>query len=179
MDESKCPGKSGKQSSHPRGAKPFSNERSNKEAPAVAAQSREGGRTLSGVATTRQDMFPAGKDDHSVGKAFKDTVQDKRRGRPPRLSRPTAPGNSGEQAKGKPVGSQHHLLAKASDARLSTPSADDSPSASRELSSPALLPTPQRAVAEPLKAPPPAVAAKEKSHGNDSLVTQTLSSTLI
>lgn len=163
MDESKCPGKSGKQSSQPRGAKLFPNERSGRDALA-------GGKTS---ATRRQDGFTAAKDEHGVGRAFKDAAQDKRRGRPPRLSRPTAPGSSGEQPKGKVVDLHQHLLPEASDSRLSTPSADNSPPANREPSSPALLPTPERAAAEQLKAPPPA-AAKEKTHGNHSVVNWTL-----
>lgn len=163
MDESKSPRKSGHQSSQPRGAKPFPNERSSREALA-------GGKA---AAARRQDGFTAAKDEHGVGKAFKDTAQDKRRGRPPRLSRPAARGNSGERPKGRVVDSHQHLLPEASDSRLSTPSADNSPTANREPSSPALLPTPERAVAEQLKAPPPA-AAKEKSHGNRSVVTWTL-----
>lgn len=171
MDESKCPGKSGKQSSQPRGAKPFPNERSRKEAPAAATQPREGGKT---TAAKRPDGFPAGKDEHGIGKAFRDAAQDKRRVRPPRLSRPPARGSSGDRAKGKAVGSQHHLLTEASDSRLSAPLADNSPSTNREPSAPALLPTPERPLAEQLKAPPPPAAAKEKSHGNESLVTETL-----
>lgn len=165
MDESKCPGKSGKQSSQPRGAKPFLNERSSRDA-------LSGGK-MPAAAARRQDGFPAAKDEHGVGRAFKDAAQDKRRGRPPRLSRATAAGNSGERAKGKVVDSHQHLLPEASDSRLSTPPADNGPSANREPPSPALLPTPERAVAEQLKAPPPA-AAKEKSHSQYSGVTWTL-----
>ncbi|XP_075901202.1 terminal uridylyltransferase 4 [Nelusetta ayraudi] len=156
MDESKCPGKSGKQSSQPRGAKPFPNERSSKEALAVQ---REGGK-----AARRQDGFPAAKDEHGVGKTFKDPPQDKRRGRPPRLTRLTARGSSGEPARGRVAGPHQHLLTEAADSRLSTSSADNSPSAHREPSSPALLPTPDRVFMQQLRAPLPP-AAKEKSHG--------------
>lgn len=165
MDESKCPGKSGKPSSQPRGAKPFPNERSSKEA--LAAQ-REGSKAAALAAARRQDGFPAAKDEHGVGKTFKDPPQDKRRGRPPRLTRLTARGSSGEPARGKVAGPHQHLLTEASDSRLSTSSADNSPSAHREPSSPALLPTPERVFMQQLRAPLPP-AARDKSHGNHQL----------
>lgn len=154
MDESKCPVKSGKQS-QPRGAKPFSNEKSNKE----ALVQREGTKT----ATRRQDNFTATKDEHNIGKTLKDT-QEKRRGRPPRVTRLTGRASSGERGKGKVASSHQHLVSEASDSRLSM-SADNSPSANREPRSPAVPSTPVKGFTEQVKSSIQ-VAAKEKSHGN-------------
>ncbi|XP_041646970.1 terminal uridylyltransferase 4 isoform X2 [Cheilinus undulatus] len=162
MDESKSPVKSGKHS-QPRGAKASSSEKSNSEAPAQ----REGTRS----ATRRQENVTAAKDEHNIGtqvgrgsgKTFSDTPQDKRRGRPSRLIRLTGRTSSGERGKGKVASLQQQLVAQAVDSRASV-SADSSPSANREISSPAALGTPEKALAEKAKSVT-AVPAKEKSQG--------------
>lgn len=154
MDGSRSPVKSVKQS-QPRGAKALSNEKSNKEAPAQ----REGTKSA--------------KDEHNVGsqgsrgpgKTSADT-SDKRRGRPSRLARLTGRTSSGERGKGKVAGpqqQQQQLAAQAPDCRASL-SADSSPSANRETSSPVVPSTPEKGLAEQDKSSTVA-PAKEKSHG--------------
>lgn len=160
MDESKCPVKSGKQS-QPRGAKPFSNEKSNKEALAQ----REGGKT----ATRRQENLTAAKHEHNIesrgpGKTFTDIPQDKRRGRPSRLTRLTGRTSSGERGKGKVASSHQQLVPQVPDSRVSL-SADSSPSANREPSSAAVPGTHEKGFTEQAKSSIVA-PAKEKSHGD-------------
>ncbi|XP_044055274.1 terminal uridylyltransferase 4 isoform X2 [Siniperca chuatsi] len=162
MDESLSPVKSVKQS-QPRGAKALFSEKSNKEAPAQ----REGTKS----APRRQENLTAVKDEHNIGsqgsrgqgKTFTDIPQDKKRGRPSRLTRLTGRTSSGERGKGKVASSQQQLVARAPDSRASL-SADSSPSASRETSSPALLGTPEKGLTEQTKSSIVA-PAKEKSHG--------------
>lgn len=163
MDESKSPVKSGKQS-QPRGAKALSSEKSNKEIPVQ----REG----TGSAPRRQENLNAAKDEHNIGsrgpgKTFADIPQDKRRGRPSRLTRLTGRTSSGERGKGKVASSQQQLVAQAPDSRVSL-SADSSPSANRETSSPAVHGTPEKGLTEQAKSSILA-PAKEKSHGDFAL----------
>lgn len=159
MDESISPVKSVKQS-QPRGAKALSSEKSNKESPAQ----REGTKS----APRRQENLTAAKDEHNIGsrghgKTFTDIPQDKRRGRPSRLTRLTGRTSSGERGKGKVVSSQQQLVAQTPDSRASL-SADSSPSANRETSSPAVPGTPERGFTEQAKSSIVA-PTKEKSHG--------------
>lgn len=159
MDESRSPVKSGKQS-QPRGAKVLSSEKSNKDAPAQ----RDGTKS----APRRQEHLAAAKDEHNIGsrgpgKTFTDIPQDKRRGRPSRLTRLTGRTSSGERGKGKAVSSQQQLVAQAPDYRASF-SADSSPSANRGTSSPAVPGTPERGLTEQAKSST-VTPTKEKSHG--------------
>ncbi|CAJ1059444.1 terminal uridylyltransferase 4 [Xyrichtys novacula] len=160
MDESKSPAKSSKQS-QPRAAKTSSGEKSNKEAPSP----REGTRS----APRRQENLTSAKDDHNIssqgsrgpGRIFTDPPQDKRRGRPSRLTRLSGRTSSGERGKGKVASPQQQLMAQAVDYRASL-SADSSPSANRETSPPAALGTPEKGFAEKAKSST-AAPAKEKS----------------
>ncbi|KAI3368361.1 hypothetical protein L3Q82_008068 [Scortum barcoo] len=159
MDESVSPVKSVKQS-QPRGAKALSSEKSNKEAPVQ----REGTKS----ASRRKENLPAAKDELSIGsrgpgKTFTDTPQEKRRGRPSRLTRLTGRTSSGERGKGKTASSQQQLAAQAPDSRASF-SSDSSPSANRETGSPAAPGTPERGFTQQAKSSS-AAPAKEKPHG--------------
>ncbi|XP_069009017.1 terminal uridylyltransferase 4 [Embiotoca jacksoni] len=150
MDESVSPVKSVKHS-QPRGAKALSGEKPN------APRSREN--------------LTAAKDEHGVGsqvsrgpgKTSADTHQDKRRGRPSRLTRLTGRTSSGDRGKGRAASSQQQQLAtQAPDSRWSV-SADSSPSANRETRSPVVSGTPKRGLAEQAKSSTGA-PAKDKSH---------------
>ncbi|XP_075938692.1 terminal uridylyltransferase 4 [Anarhichas minor] len=162
MDESKSPVKSVKQS-QPRGPKALSSEKSNKEAPAQ----REGTKS----ATRSKENLTTAKDEHNIvsqgsrgpGKTFTDVPQDKRRGRPSRLTRLTGRTSSGERGTGKVASSQQKLVAQDPDTRVSV-SADSSPSANREISSPVVPGTPEKGLTE-LHCSSIVVQAKEKSHG--------------
>ncbi|XP_074492424.1 terminal uridylyltransferase 4 isoform X1 [Sebastes fasciatus] len=162
MDDSKSPVKSVKQS-QPRGPKTLSSEKSNKE----AAVQRDGTKS----ATRSKENFTAAKDDHNIGsqgsrgpgKTFTDIPQDKRRGRASRLTRLTGRTSSGERGKGKVASSQQKLVAQAPDSRVSI-SADSSPSANRETSSPVVPGTPERGLVAQAKSSTVA-PAKERSHG--------------
>ncbi|XP_056234383.1 terminal uridylyltransferase 4 [Seriola aureovittata] len=162
MDESISPVKPVKQS-QPRGAKALSSEKSNKE----ASVQREGTKS---AARSRENLTTA-KDEHSLGyqgsrgqgKASADTPQDKRRGRPSRLTRLTGRTSSGERGKGKVASSQQQLATRAPDFRSSV-SADSSPSANRETNSPVVPGTPEKGLAELAKTST-VTPAKEKSYG--------------
>ncbi|XP_060890627.1 terminal uridylyltransferase 4 [Labrus mixtus] len=161
MDESKSPVKTGKQP-QPRGAKTSPSEKSNRESPSQ----REGAR----CAPSRQQNLTTAKDEHTggqgsrgSGRPFTDAPQDKRRGRPSRLTRLTGRTSSGERGKGKVAGPQQHLAAQTMDSRVSV-SADSSPSASREISSPAAPGAPEKILTEKVKSTT-AAPAKEKSQG--------------
>ncbi|XP_031731886.1 terminal uridylyltransferase 4 [Anarrhichthys ocellatus] len=159
MDESKSPVKQ----SQPRGPKALSSEKSNKGAPAQ----REGTKS----ATRSKENLTAAKDEHNIvsqgsrgpGKTFTDVPQDKRRGRPSRLTRLTGRMSSGERGTGKVASSQQKLVAQDPDTRVSI-SADSSPSANREISSPVVPGTPEKGLTE-LHCSSIVVQAKEKSHG--------------
>lgn len=162
MDESISPVKPVKQS-QPRGPKALSSEKSNKEAPVL----KEGTKST----TRSKEHLTAAKDEHNIGgqgsrgpgKTFTDIPQDKRRGRTPRLTRLTGRTSSGERGKGKVAGSQQQLVAQAPDSRVSF-SADSSPSANRETSSPVVPGTPEKGLKVQAKSSTVA-PAKEKSHG--------------
>ncbi|KAM6938212.1 terminal uridylyltransferase 4 isoform 1-T2 [Lycodopsis pacificus] len=162
MDESKSPVKSVKQS-QPRGPKALSSEKSNKEAPAQ----KEGTKS----ATRSKENLTAAKDEHNLvsqgsrgpGKTFTDVPQDKRRGRPSRLTRLSGRTSSVERGTGKVASSQQKLVAQDPDTRVSI-SADSSPSANREISSPVVPGTPEKGLTE-LHCSSIVVKAKEKSHG--------------
>ncbi|XP_039984568.1 terminal uridylyltransferase 4 isoform X5 [Xiphias gladius] len=162
MDESISPVKSVKQS-QPRGAKAFSSEKSNKEAPVQ----REGTKC---VPRSKENLTTA-KDDHNVGsqgsrgqgKTPTDTPQDKRRGRPSRLTRLSGRTSSGERGRGKVASSQQQLATQAPDSRASV-SADSSPSAYRETNSPVVPGTPEKGLAEQDKSSN-VTPAKERPHG--------------
>lgn len=159
MDESKSPVKQ----SQPRGPKALSSEKSNKEAPAQ----KEGTKS----ATRSKENLTAAKDEHNLvsqgsrgpGKTFTDVPQDKRRGRPSRLTRLTGRTSSVERGTGKVASSQQKLVAQDPDTRVSI-SADSSPSANREISSPVVPGTPEKGLTE-LHCSSIVVQAKEKSHG--------------
>lgn len=162
MDESKSPVKSVKHS-QPRGPKAVSSEKSNKGAPAQ----REGTKS----ATRSNENLTAAKDEHNIGgqgsrvpgMTFTEIPQDKRRGRPSRLTRLTGRTSSGERAKGKVASSQQKLVAQDPDTRVSI-SADSSPSANRETNSPVVPGTPEKGLTE-LHCSSIVVQAKAKSHG--------------
>ncbi|XP_042369285.1 terminal uridylyltransferase 4 [Plectropomus leopardus] len=162
MDESISPVKSVKQS-QPRGPKALSSEKSNKEAPAQ----KEGTKS----ATRSKEHLTAAKDEHNIGgqgsrgpgRTSAELSQDKRRGRTSRLTRLTGRTSSGERGKGKAASSKPQLVAQASDSRVSI-SADSSPSANRETSSPVVPGTPEKGLKEQAKSSTVA-PAKEKSHG--------------
>lgn len=159
MDESISPVKSVKQSQN-RGAKALSTEKSNKE----ASVQREGTRS----APRSKENLTAAKDEHNIGsqgsrgpgKISTDTTQDKKRGRPSRLTRLTGRTSSGERSKGRVAGSQQQLVAPDSRSSLS---ADSRPTANRENSSPVVPGTPEKGLAEQAKSSAGA-SAKEKSH---------------
>ncbi|XP_068445814.1 terminal uridylyltransferase 4 [Clinocottus analis] len=162
MDESKNPVKSVKHS-QPRGPKALSTDKSNKEAPAQTDGTKS--------ATCSNENLTAAKDEHNIGgqgsrgpgKTFTEIPQDKRRGRPSRLTRLTGRTSSGEREKGKVASSQQKLVAQDPDSRVSI-SADSSPSAHRETSSPVVSGTPEKGPTE-LQCSSSVVPAKEKSHG--------------
>ena len=162
MDGSKSPVKSGKHS-QPKGAKGLSKEKSNKEAPVQ----RDGNKTT----TRRQENLIAAKDEHNMvsrgpGKTLTDIPQDKRRGRSSRITRLTGRMSPGESRKGIVVSSHQQLLAQVPDSRLCQ-SADSSPSANREASSPTVPSTPEKNFTEEAKSSNVA-PAKEKPHGGIS-----------
>lgn len=162
MDESVSPVKPVKQS-RPRGAKSSSSEKSSKEAPVQRESTKSAPRS--------KENLTVGKDEHNIGsqanrgpgKTSTDTPQDKRRGRPSRLTRLTGRTSSGERGKGKVASSQRQLLTQAPDSRASL-SADSSPSANRETSSPVVPATPEKRLPEQAKSSV-VTPAKEKSHG--------------
>ncbi|XP_071342620.1 terminal uridylyltransferase 4 [Trachinotus anak] len=162
MDESISPVKSVRHS-QPRGAKALSSEKSSKEAPAQ----REGTK----FAARSKDNLTAAKDDHNIGgqgsrgqgRTSADAPQDKRRGRPSRLTRLTGRTSSGERGKSKVASSKQQLATQAPDFRSSL-SADSSPLANRETNSPVVPGTPERGLAEQAKSSA-VTQAKEKSHG--------------
>uniref|UniRef100_A0AAX7V9H2 CCHC-type domain-containing protein n=1 Tax=Astatotilapia calliptera TaxID=8154 RepID=A0AAX7V9H2_ASTCA len=125
MDESLTPVKTVKQSQL-RGAKALSTEKSNKE----TLVQREGHKS----ASRSKENSTTAKDEHNIGsqvsrgqgKTSTDTPQDKRRGRPSRLSRLTGRTGSGERGKGKGASLQQHLVPQASESRTSL-SADKGP----------------------------------------------------
>lgn len=160
MDKSKSPIKSGKQF-QPRGTKPLSNEKSNKEAPAQ----RESTKT----ATRRQENLTASKDEHTIGsrgpgKTLTDIPQDRRRGRSSRLTRLTGRTSSGERGKGKLASSHQQLVAQVPESRASL-SADSSPSANRQPNFSAVPGTLEKSLTEQAKTSFVA-PTKEKSHGD-------------
>lgn len=162
MDESIHPVKSVKQS-QPRGAKSSSNNKSSKEAPVQRENTKSAPRSKENLAAAKDEHKISSQANRGPGKTSTDTPQDKRKGRPPRLSRLTGRTSSGERGKGKVASSQHQLLAEAPDFR-SALSADSSPSANRETSAPIVPATPDKGLSEPAKSSIVA-PAKNKSHG--------------
>lgn len=162
MDESLTPVKTVKQSQL-RGAKTLSTEKSNKE----TLVQREGHKS----ASRSKENSTTAKDEHNIGsqvsrgqgKTSTDTPQDKRRGRPSRLSRLTGRTGSGERGKGKGASLQQHLVPQASESRTSL-SADSSPSANKESSSSVVPVTPDKGLTEQARSSTRALA-KEKSQG--------------
>ncbi|XP_039860017.1 terminal uridylyltransferase 4 isoform X1 [Simochromis diagramma] len=160
MDESLSPVKPVKQSQL-RGAKALSTEKSNKE----TLVQREGHKS----ASRSKENSTTAKDEHNIGsqvsrgqgKTSTDTPQDKRRGRPSRLSRLTGRTGSGERGKGKGASLQQHLVPQASESRTSL-SADSSPSANKESSSSVVPVTPDKGLTEQARSSTRALA-KEKS----------------
>lgn len=162
MDKSKSPIKSGKQF-QPRGTKPLSNEKSNKESPSQ----REGIK----AATQKQETLTVAKEEHTVGsrgpgKTLTDIPQDRRRGRSSRLTRLTGRTSSGERGKGKLAGSHQQLVAQVRESRVSF-SADSSPSTNRVPISSTVPGTLEKSLNEQAKASFVA-PAKDKSHGDFS-----------
>ncbi|XP_028259272.1 terminal uridylyltransferase 4 [Parambassis ranga] len=148
MDQSTSPVKTVRQSQL-RGAKALPGERSLKEASVQKEGLKPGPRS--------KEKFTAAKDEHIIssqvsrgpGKTSTDTLQDKRRGRPPRLTRLTGRTSSGERGKGRVASSQQQQL-------VAPAPADSSPSAGRETGSPERGLTEQRSSG--------GAGAKEKSH---------------
>ncbi|XP_008280014.1 terminal uridylyltransferase 4 isoform X2 [Stegastes partitus] len=161
MDESISPVKSVKQS-QPRGAKAWSSEKSNKEASVQRERTKSAPRS--------KENLTAAKDEHNIGslvsrgpgKTSADNSQDKRRGRTSRLTRLTGRTSSGERGKGKVASSQQQLVAQVLDSRVSL-SADSSPLANRETSSPVVPITSAKGLTEQAKSSV-GTPAKEKSH---------------
>ncbi|XP_018545836.1 terminal uridylyltransferase 4 [Lates calcarifer] len=162
MDESISPVKSVKQS-QPRGAKALSSEKSNKEAPAQREANKSAPRSKENLTTAKDDHNISSQGSRGQGKTSTDTSQEKRRGRPSRLTRLSGRTSSGERGKGKGAGSQQQLVALAPDSRASL-SVDSSPSANRETKSPAVPGTPEKGLAEHAKSSI-VTPTKEKSHG--------------
>ncbi|XP_008336747.1 terminal uridylyltransferase 4 isoform X3 [Cynoglossus semilaevis] len=144
MDKSTSPAKSVR-ASQARGAKALSNEKSNKE---VSVQ-REGGQATCGQ-----------------GKSSTETPQERRRGRPSRLTRLSGRTSSGERGKTRVANSQQQLTPKDPDCRPSV-SADSSPSAKRD-PSPVVPGTPERGLRDQARSSIPA-SAQEKSHAAASM----------
>lgn len=162
MDDSKSPVKSVRQS-QPRGAKALSNEKSNREATALREGTKSAPRSKEHLTAAKDDHYIGGQGGRGPGKTSTDIPQDRRRGRPSRLTRLTGRTSSGERGKGKVGSSQQQLVAQAPDSRASL-SADSSPSAHRETRTPAVPGTPEKIFAEQAKSSSVA-PAKEKSHG--------------
>ncbi|XP_042272027.1 terminal uridylyltransferase 4 isoform X1 [Thunnus maccoyii] len=166
MDGSRSPVKSVKQS-QPRGAKASSNDKSNKEAPAQREGAKSAGRSKENPTAAKDEHNIGGQGSRGQGRTSADTP-DKRRGRPSRLTRLSGRTSSGERSKGKVAGpqqqqqQQQQLAAQAPDSRASL-SADSSPSAYRETSSPVAPGTPEKGLAEQEKSST-VTPAKEKSH---------------
>lgn len=120
MDESKSPTKLGKLP-QPRGAKPLSKEKSNKDA---HTQREE-------TTTRRQGNLKLVKEEHSTGSSG----AGKMRGRTSRLTRLTGRTTFGESGKGKAASSHQQQVTETPDSQGSY-STDSSPSTNRESSSP-------------------------------------------
>lgn len=159
MDESKSPVKQ----SQPRGPKVLSSEKSNVKAPAQR----------DGTKSANHHNITAAKDGHyshgscEPGKTLADIPQDRRRGRPSRITRQTGRTSSGEKGKGKVASSQQKPVAQDPDTRVSI-SADSTSSANRETSSPVAPGTPEKGHTE-LHCSPIVVQTKENSHGEFAL----------
>uniref|UniRef100_A0A3Q1HDJ2 RNA uridylyltransferase n=1 Tax=Anabas testudineus TaxID=64144 RepID=A0A3Q1HDJ2_ANATE len=162
MDESISPVKSVKQS-QPRGAKSSSNDKSYKEAPVQRESTKSAPRSKENLTAAKDEHNIGSQANRGPGKTFTDNLQDKRKGRPSRLSRLSGRTSSGERGKGKVASAQHQLSAQAPDSRPSL-SADSSPSAHRETSSPVVSATHKKDFSEQAKSSIVA-PAKEKSHG--------------
>ncbi|XP_067369100.1 terminal uridylyltransferase 4 isoform X2 [Channa argus] len=134
MDKSTVPVKSVKQS-QPRGGKSLSSEKSYKEGPVQRENTKSAPRSKETVTAAKDDHNIGSQASRGPGKTSTDTPQDKKRGRPSRLTRLTGRTSSGERGKAKGASSQQQLLAQALDFRASL-SADSSPSANREINCP-------------------------------------------
>ncbi|XP_056893412.1 terminal uridylyltransferase 4 [Takifugu flavidus] len=122
MDKSKSPAKLGKQS-QPRGAKPLSKEKTNKDGHTHMEET---------VTTTRrQGTLNAVKEEHNPGSSG----PGKMRGRSSRLTRLSGRTNFGESGKGKAANSHQQQVTEAPDSPGSY-STDSSPSTYRETGSP-------------------------------------------
>ncbi|XP_034438097.1 terminal uridylyltransferase 4 isoform X4 [Hippoglossus hippoglossus] len=159
MDESKGPVKSVNQTQ--RGAKALSSEKSYKEAPAQREGPKPAPRGKEHLTSAKDDQIIGSQGSRGQGKNTTDTPQEKRRGRPTRLNRLTGRTSSGERGKG--ANSQQQLSTQVPDSRASF-SADSSPSANRETTSPVVTGTPEGGLAVQGKGPV-ITPAKEKSHG--------------
>lgn len=120
MDESKSPAKLGKLP-QPRGTKPSSKEKSNKDAHTPREE----------TTTRRQGNLNAVKEEPNTGSSG----PGKMRGRTSRLTRLTGRTNFGESDKGKAASSHQQQVSEAPDSQGSY-STDSSPSTNRESSSP-------------------------------------------
>lgn len=163
MDESISPVKSVKHS-QPRGAKALANEKSNREAPAPRDGVKPAARARENLAAAKDDHGLVGQGGRGQGKTPADAPQDKRRGRPSRLTRLSGRTSSGERGKAKAASSQQQLATQAPDSR-SCVSADSSPSANRETDSPVVPCTPEKGRTESAKSSVVPTPAKEKPHG--------------
>lgn len=162
MDESRSPVKSVKQS-QPRGAKTSSSEKSNKEASVQREGNKSAPRSRENLAAAKDEHYISSQVNRGPGKTCADYPQDRRRGRPSRLTRLTGRTSSGERGKGRLAGTQQQLVAQAPDSRASL-SADSSPLTNRETSSPVVPATSVKGLAEQTRSSTGA-QAKEKSHG--------------
>uniref|UniRef100_A0A3Q3M563 RNA uridylyltransferase n=1 Tax=Mastacembelus armatus TaxID=205130 RepID=A0A3Q3M563_9TELE len=162
MDESINPVKSVKQSQL-KGAKAFSSEKSNKEASAQREGTKSAPRGKQNLAAAKDEVNIGSQGGRGAGKASTDIPQDKRRGRPSRLIRLTGRTSSGESGKGKVVNSQQQLSAQALGSGASV-SAESSPSANTQASSPVVPGTPEKGLTEQAKGSNVA-PLKERSHG--------------
>nr|XP_014266867.1 terminal uridylyltransferase 4 isoform X2 [Maylandia zebra] len=160
MDESLTPVKTVKQSQL-RGAKALSTEKSNKETLVQRESHKSASRSKENSTTAKDEHNIGSQVSRGQGKTSTDTPQDKRRGRPSRLSRLTGRTGSGERGKGKGASLQQHLVPQASESRTSL-SADSSPSANKESSSSVVPVTPDKGLTEQARSSTRALA-KEKS----------------
>ncbi|KAK5869454.1 hypothetical protein PBY51_024169 [Eleginops maclovinus] len=161
MDESRSPAKN--KPSQPRVPKASSAEKSNKEAPTQREATKSATRSKENLTATKDEHNIGSQGSRGPGKTFTDIPQDKRRGRPSRVTRLTGRTSSGERGKGKAASSQQKLVANAPDSKVSI-SADNSPLANRETIFPVGPGTRKKDLTEQARSSS-ATPANDKSYG--------------
>ncbi|KAM9364181.1 terminal uridylyltransferase 4 isoform 2-T2 [Pholidichthys leucotaenia] len=133
MDKPASPVKSVKRSQSSR-AKALPSENSNKEGSTQKDGAKPVVHSTENLATARVEQNADSQVSQGPGRTPTDPPQDRRKGRPTKLTRLGGRTGSGERGKGKPVSSQH-LVLKDLGSRASV-STDSSPSVKKETSSP-------------------------------------------